>query len=553
MSNKTEKDNLEKNDILRFLESSHMADFAGDLKQNTMLYTIYGASDGLSVTFSTLKYFCDVISPNKDIYLKHLNDVLTSEAGLMTMAVFACTTVFITGLSIFANRTSTKKTHSEIESLFHSIWPYLRNSLKGAKNTYKASKATLILLNNLSYSNHNYLLGPIGLGLGAACVANRIWYLHMDNKRKSLLKENELLLEKIIKCTDPIKLIEYQSQIKLLNVASSCGYLSNLIAGIIDGPYLLIGIMGLASFTAPALIALSITLACFYLTSIIARVHEEYQKQKLFKISRLRCEYEIQYSLFKLGFFKRTELENQNFHQDLIKQRLNLINSQKNNYFSLIIEGMNDGLKVFGVCCSLLFAYATISLLFAASVSISPLIIGLSFIAGISAMLYRVNHYLEQHNLNTKLTENEQEKIDHDKASYAIEAELGGNKDLADPTTQGHFQEYCEVARASTSGLSKGNNLTDLMFSTLKERTEDGTEATPATRLLFFAIGSVNAVCLGLRAIAKGLKKPKPVVRTTKLPSFQNCSKSAFFSNPSPKFTFSIPTEASHLPPQLQL
>ncbi len=169
------------------------------------------------------------------------------------------------------------------------------------------------------------------------------------------------------------------------------------------------------------------------------------------------------------------------------------------------IEGIKDGLSLFGATTSIFFAAAIIMVL--SGSAFPPAAVAAAVFVGLVAMIgfacYRV---YKAHQAQSVL------KAKQNQATLTSRHWL----DIVDCNTDGltkgefYFQQVFEVTRNLGSGAYKGDNLTNYMMSHYTEHTADGQSKESLPQIIFWTIvGGIYTLCLTLRAIGKGFGKSK--------------------------------------------
>ncbi len=166
---------------------------AKQLHEAAYVYALYGALDGLSLSYSMVKYCFDLLYTDSSLSSSDLmHDWMLTPAG---MAAAAIESITIIAFSILANIFDDKDKNA-FKRYVAVVWPYCRDTMKGLKNAYKGVRSTLQAAGMLVGQDLRYLMVPVGLVFGALSILNRIWYRQMKDQRKSMQKDNaDLLLE----------------------------------------------------------------------------------------------------------------------------------------------------------------------------------------------------------------------------------------------------------------------------------------------------------------------------------------------------------------------
>lgn len=155
-------------------------------------YYLYGLLDGLSLTYSMVKYFFDLK------YDGHSSGAVEEWLGTSTgVAIAATETITLVTLSLLAN-VFDDNDQNKFKRYIAIVWPYFRDSMKGLKNAFKGIRSTFQAVGILSGHDLQYLILPVGVALGVISVWNRVWMrAYVKEPRIAKQKENEKILEKI--------------------------------------------------------------------------------------------------------------------------------------------------------------------------------------------------------------------------------------------------------------------------------------------------------------------------------------------------------------------
>lgn len=169
---------------------------AKNLHEAAFIYALYGALDGLSLSYSMIKYCFDVLNTNNKASTSDLmHDWMSTPSGALVAATEAIT---IISFSLIANKYKDNDPNA-FKRYTASLWPYLRDAMKGLKNGYKGIRSSMIAANFLAGQNLNYMIVPAGIFLGSLSVLNRIWYRRMTSLRKDMTGLNDDVLKYIKK------------------------------------------------------------------------------------------------------------------------------------------------------------------------------------------------------------------------------------------------------------------------------------------------------------------------------------------------------------------
>jgi hypothetical protein len=167
---------------------------AKHLHETAYIYALYGALDGLSLSYSMVKYGFDLINTNKKALSSDLmHEWMASPQGALIAATEALT---IISFSLLANTFKANDPNS-FKRFIATIWPYLRDTMKGLKNAYKGVRGTMGAFSLLSGMNVASMIVPVGVLLGGLSIVNRIWYRRMRNIRIDMTVKNDKILKAV--------------------------------------------------------------------------------------------------------------------------------------------------------------------------------------------------------------------------------------------------------------------------------------------------------------------------------------------------------------------
>jgi len=245
-------------------------------------------------------------------------------------------------------------------------WPFLRDVIKGLKNTFKGMTSTLQVGELLLGKDLHYFLLPTTLGLGLILAGVRLSLRSMKNQRKKEMDYNADLLMKIR--NEQCKRDEFaviRNKIEAQSHLSSVGWLfAAATGGMIDSLYLYVGILCLvATPWAPSLLIFLVACSALYgLICIATRVYEEYEYQRLLIETQVRVELEmLRREILELvntiSENPVASVEHWKNCQDILLDKLNAMVKQKeklkkyssfNSSFLITMYGLQSGLAVYG-------------------------------------------------------------------------------------------------------------------------------------------------------------------------------------------------------------
>ena len=171
-------------------------DFAKKLHDTAYIYALYGALDGLSLSYSTFKYLFDILCTNgastsSDV----MHDWMMTPAGIAAATAESLT---IIAFSFLANIYDNKKNQKQFERYIATVWPYCRDTMKGLKNAYKGVRSMLLTAEMLGGQNLRTMIVPAGIDLGLISVVDRLCMRKfVIEPRKAMMKDNATLLASI--------------------------------------------------------------------------------------------------------------------------------------------------------------------------------------------------------------------------------------------------------------------------------------------------------------------------------------------------------------------
>lgn len=591
-------------------------EYAKAVESCVWLHTLYGGLDGLSVSYSTVKWMCEVYSPSNKEYHENLDHILSDIDFWLPIVLL--TTLFISGASLFGIR-ATKSEDSKLsatEKFLRDWWPYARDLLKGLKNGYKGIKtvtSVLVALDLLDGKNFRNFLLPVGMAFAVVEAANRLYFLSKKDERKKLLNDSKDLAKKIEKCNEKqmelqlivaqLQSLEYelvkkpldehtinkdrqnlqekanakkaeldkllgkntidsllkeqelaQQKLKEFNKNNKNSLLiSKAIGGLVDGPYLYLGITTLAKLNTTLLSVVSLNFMFFWCACIATRIYEEYEEQKKsqFILTQSTLEQlitrfnELQYQLICanteqfLGFkSSQPSLRGEELFQAYRAKSADTFNEQYKEleellievdstmstlkalktptYTSAIMNGLKDGLSAYGALSCTYFVVGIYCALYAQAFPV--FLVGASVAFGLAAIAGFVGLRLYQTHQDLK---NPGDYFSKWKEMMEFELKADRENTLLSPIncntdglTKGefYFQSIFEVVRSLTNGPYKSQNLSDFFYTAYEH--DDTKHDSMSSSFMFLFWGGLSIIyglCLAIRAFGKEFyKKPVP-------------------------------------------
>ena len=522
---------------------------AKKLHENGNLYAVYGALDGLSNAYSSLKYLFDVIYTNSPISSTDaLHEWMVSPEGML-FAGFS-TTVLI-AYSAMGNY-FTDSSDSLLKRWIAKSWPYVRDCIKGTKNAYKGLRATLQVSTVLSGISFKTILVPSALVLGLFAVGNRLLLRTMYSDRKFIMRNNkELLLSIQSNAITPMQAKENCAQLKQqASITKKLAYVGATFGGLVDGMYMFMGVLGFAlgAVSFPVLIYLTCCSLLYLSACIATRALDESLYQLKVDVSVAKAKLAIAGKLTAYYFKQYTDLlqklpENPELRSDAEKKKLarleanalmqleefNSLQQQLSNYQTLswgkaFLLGVRHGMSAYSALTSLMFAAATVMIFCSVSlpawVLIAVVTTGLllltAFIVHASYRAYNNRKQSQQLDEETKgtIADLRNTFANNQKTVKALEAEELQtklfNRMTVDPSPQFFFQEWFEVLRSFFSGIGKGSKSIDYTLTAYQEVGADGHYHHDNIVMLCLSGASslLFSLCLALRALCKGFGRP---------------------------------------------
>ncbi|MBA2710808.1 MAG: hypothetical protein H0U57_09480 [Tatlockia sp.] len=510
-----------------------------------VIYIFYGALDGLSLSYSMIKYLFDLhLADSKLSSSDEMHEWLVSPLGAV---LAASSSIFLVGFSMLANHFDDDD-KDIIKSLIATYWPYLRDLMKGLKNAYKGLKSTLQVAELLGGMSLKHLIFPIGITLGILSALNRIWLRWMVSQRKEMMKDNAQLLNYFQK-SENLSLEDLNYELtKIKTQTTELRALALFCAaygGVIDGLYLYIGVLGLCSLTPPTLIAMAVFCTIYFAACIMTRVYEEYDFQQKLLISQAKIELAYEGKKIELLFenlqISFSQLADNPLDSHLLSEQEKALyfceeavaafkvkqdklrSLTSSSYTIAFLMGTRNGLAAYGALASILFVVGIVVSSFPPALLISIIVLGMSLLIGFIVHALITNYFQEcakqekrkqdlgietQLNKKTfadleKLLKNTGQEVKDLKPEEIKTAILDGM--VVDPSPQFFFQEWFEVIRSFFTGLNKGVKAIDLTLNPLETPGADGHYHETSIMVGFMVVSAcVHALTLALRALSRG-------------------------------------------------
>ena len=515
---------------------------AKQLHEAKVIYAVYGLLDGLSLSYSMVKYCFDMMYTNSSSSSSDkLHEWMASPEG---MAAAAAESMTIIGFSIVANYFDKKdKSANAFQRYIAALWPYCRDGLKGMKNAYKGIRSTLQVSSMISGQSLNHMIVPMGVAIGAIAVLNRMWMRNMRNERKELQTKNSDLLKEIQekKSLDDKEAKRYLSEIgKQSSGLQERALLSSAYAGVVDGLYLYMGAMSFAVLSPPVFAAMSLFCVMFTFACIATRIYEESDYQRKLRATGVDVELAIYSKQLDGLFFRLQALSKQSSEsttlspevnakieaeqaevigafdhalEEFVKKRCELVSLNTVSHTSATLAGMQNGLAAYSAIMSSVYAVATVGAML--SIPLPPALLVGAILAGMASLIaFALHSYCKNAPVAEAMTEakpaNLSELLKAVKGSRDVVKVLNSemyksamDEGLRLGETPQHFtQEWLEVVRSLFSGVAKGQKTVEYTLNSWQE----SDERTPLMSAVSFMSWCVFALGLSLRALARGLK-----------------------------------------------
>ncbi|HHF7347485.1 TPA: hypothetical protein ACPSKE_000645 [Legionella feeleii] len=535
------------------MSNKRPVELAARLHNAGAVYVFYGAIDGLSLSYSMIKYLFDLLFTTGEISSADaMRDWMMSQEG---MEAVAATSVSLVVFSMLANHFSDNDANL-FKRYIAVVWPYGRDAMKGLKNAYKGVRSTLMVFELLNLTQDlSHLIVPVGLLLGGLSVLNRLWFrMLVGQDRKDMTKANTTLASAIQKgpglseegmAAERKKINKHSERVRTMALLSA-GY-----GGIVDGLYLYVGVLGICSLAPAVLEAMSVFCAIYFLACVATRIYEEYYFQQLLSISELRVELAIQgkgiESLLSQLASLNTDISKAREEEevaDLVLRRKKLVESiaaavekfrnqreelrslSSLSYPTAVLAGLRNGLAAYGALASAMFAVSTLLVLsstaFPPNLLVTCILLGMICLAGFVVQSVDVahNHYaikqeeklfddkfLHVSKILSQFKEENHRLCDVGNLDKIQQVVADGQK--VEGLPQSEIMPWSEVGRSFFSGIGKGTKAIGFTLYALQEVDEHGRyHDTPIMMGLMMVSAVAHALILALRAFARGLGRP---------------------------------------------
>lgn len=502
------------------------------------IYGLYGILDGLSCSFSMLRFYFDVRFANSSFS----SDVMLHD-WLLTPVGIAVLIIESSAMMAFALIGNVYKKSDKKDSKWHEdlapYWTYFRYGMKALKNGHRGVRNAIVFAEMMSIvQGARYLIMPVGIALGALSLINRPWLNKQRADRKVTEKNNRKHKAKVKalrieieamsgnnlevwetfqrNTIDPEKKLIDDSLVKQKEQAF-WGYVTILSAtynGLLDAPNLYLGAVTLTLF-APALWVF-ITLFAFAFVCVVTRIYEEQETQRELIVSQLKLELAFKLCELALLFSKLKTVSILIFNHSGDESTLNALRAEQRELFaqlekdlkiyeqerhalehqctlsfgSIVLGALCNGMDAYGALSSVLFAIAT--LLSLMSMAFPPLLLMACMGSGVVCLLVSV--VTESHEFyKTHHAKRSNIPIDPQRLVADLQIRLTTNMDTPEnicsaidhaahqirgkiekPTEQILLKSWFEVCRSFFAGGNKGLRSVDSILPSSQEIGEDG-------------------------------------------------------------------------------
>lgn len=520
--------------------------YAEEMHKKRIVYLLFGALDGLSLSNSLLKYLWDLYFTNGN-----LHDWLLSPTGIALTAAESIALIVCGAMGNYY-----KDDDPELwKQRLAKVWPYVRHALKGSKNAYKGFRSMIFACAEISKHDLNFLILPMSITLGVVSISCRFYLQWMRDNRKKMMDENDKLLDEVIALPEYTQLIanQYLAQMRSqTRTERNLGIFVAALGGSVDSLYLFMGALGLATVMGtPLTIGILACCVVFTVLNIISRIYEEYNYQLLLDHTRTRIEFALYSKCFELQL--KTNLDELNALTQLIALNPNSLDliaikiqkehqitsdieiySKKRNYFqrtmlftelTSILSGIRHGFAVYSAIASAVFAISTI-LTITTGVFPAGLVVAMVAAGLIGILVYTAHNYSLQATYRQKVFA--EADMPKDRLNSLVKAHsaiidvaavsnaLSGLIEL-DSGPRIFTQERGEIFRSALSGVNKSTKSAEFTMGGLEYEDDLGNYHDSSFMLAVAGIGSLfYGVVFMLRSLARGYGRQQPGFRTPK-------------------------------------
>ncbi len=434
-------------------------------KNAKWIYGLYGVLDGLSCSFTMLRFYFDARFANSRSSSSS-SDMLHD--WLITPEGFACLiieSIVVTSLAYVGNTKNNPKWDEDAAA----CWGYLRDGMKALKNGYRGVRNAIVFADMIALGqNLRYLVMPAGLLLGLISMCNRPWLTKMRKGRISAGAKNVAFISKWEQMVQGHQslvnlLVEIKTHLKKQEQSKYfwlLAYLSAIYNGLLDAPNLYFGAVTLTILAPGPWILVAVTI--FALACLVTRIYEEYYGQRELLITQARL--------------RLACAENEDERVRYLKE-LNVLAPSSLSLESKLLVALTNGMDAHAALSSIMFAVSTICLL--SSIPFPPALLVVWASMGMVCLVVPVVYEAFCH------------YCDADSKHV-------------------FFKEWFEICRSFFAGGNKGLRSMDFIRPSWEEADATGHYHATASMMPFaWILAALYAVSFALRNVAKLEKTTK--------------------------------------------
>lgn len=572
------------------------AEIANFLKDTIKIGAIYGALDGLNLSYSSIKYYFDVMFNNSSVNVSDvMHDWMASRTGL---EIAALTSISIVAFSFMASLFDEEKDKTVIKKEIATYWPYLRDCMKALKNAFKGFRTTLQALGLIGHMDLRYLMVPMGVAFGGLSMLNRMWYRAMKDERKDMQQALDKLYDELSTINNESFLENqqrYREELEKMHQSQSLrakSFLSASFSGFVDGLYLFMGVLTLSAFSPQFFIFMTVLSSFLSIASIFTRTYEEIEFQyKLIaahqktQLAFYKNELDVTYKKLHEKYSQCAAVSTDAANFIVLCAELQLLKDELDDKAHLFTQGRTDldklrvlsnvaaflaglrmGLMLYGAMSTGLFLTSTVcaisGITFPPALIIACVVIGLAGIIAFpiyTVMTNQKNHPSEPSQSRTldEMLQDSQPLKSSDiggilealKTQYPDQVKATNllNKSIkTEAAKKSVVPDLLEVIRSFLSGAGKGQKAVDYVGNSYLVLDQSGHYNEPLAFLYFIVASAlINSVVFGLRAYVKAFSDSK--VKTASLDSHPQAASTGDEIDPGSALSSSVPNLSSGL------
>ncbi len=166
---------------------------AKDLKKETSIVPMHRTMDGALNGYSVIKSAFDIqhCTENQSNALDAMHEWIATPMGLATTLG---TSLFFTAFAYFASLDEKKDRKTNLSE----GWKITREGLQAGRNGFKAVRGAILTADIFTTQDLTYTILPSGLALGGLYMANRLYMLSVNDKRKKLINTNQQIFAQLM-------------------------------------------------------------------------------------------------------------------------------------------------------------------------------------------------------------------------------------------------------------------------------------------------------------------------------------------------------------------